>query len=74
MKEVATHNVQLVFNSNKKLRAGCVCCYLFPSNLQVIKVNAQEKLVAIKLTTLPPGVEPTPKGAAEVPPAEQKAE
>lgn len=28
-------------------------------------MDAQEKLVAIKLTTLPPGVEPTPKVAAE---------
>lgn len=29
--------------------------------LQVIKVDSKEKLVAIKLTTLPPGEEPTPK-------------
>eukprot|EP00752_Nemacystus_decipiens_P010421 g9288.t1 len=32
---------------------------------EVIKVDPQEKLVAIKLTTLPPGVEPTPKVVAE---------
>lgn len=39
---------------------------LFPAHpFQVIKVDAQEKLVAIKLTTLPPGVEPTPKVVAE---------
>ncbi|CAB1118370.1 unnamed protein product [Ectocarpus sp. CCAP 1310/34] len=36
---------------------------------EVIKVDAQEKLVAIKLTTLPPGAQPTPKVAA--PPAEE---
>lgn len=28
-------------------------------------MNSQEKLVAIKLTTLPPGQEPTPKVAPE---------
>ncbi|CAM9593345.1 unnamed protein product [Ectocarpus fasciculatus] len=36
---------------------------------EVIKVDAQDKLVAIKLTTLPPGVAPTPKVAT--PPAEE---
>ncbi|CAM9449037.1 unnamed protein product [Ectocarpus sp. 6 AP-2014] len=36
---------------------------------EVIKVDAQEKLVAIKLTTLPPGAQPTPKVTA--PPAEE---
>lgn len=28
---------------------------------QVLKINPEERLVAIKLTTLPPGVLPTPK-------------
>lgn len=48
--------------------AVCANRLLLPPSLypfQVIKVDAQEKLVAIKLTTLPPGVEPTPKVEAE---------
>lgn len=36
---------------------------------QVIKVDRDQKLVAIKLTTLPPGVEPTPKVVAPPPAA-----
>lgn len=38
-------------------------------SLKVIKVNAEERLVAIKLTTLPPGVSPTPKVAPPAPAA-----
>lgn len=45
-----------------RLCASVVRSSLHP--VQVIKVDAQEKLVAIKLTTLPPGVEATPKVAA----------
>lgn len=52
----------------------CLGVLLLHPPPQVIKINAQEKLVAIKLTTLPPGVEPTPKVEAAAPPAEQKAE
>lgn len=49
-----------------RLRAPVVCCFLpRPPPFQVIKIDAQEKLVAIKLTTLPPGVQPTPKVVAE---------
>ena len=40
---------------------------------QVIKVDRDERLVAIKLTTLPPGVQPTPKVVAPPPAAEEAA-
>lgn len=40
---------------------------------KVIKVNAEERLVAIKLTTLPPGVSPTPKVAPPPPTAAEEA-
>eukprot|EP00904_Undaria_pinnatifida_P010251 jgi/Undpi1/6356/HiC_scaffold_20.g08837.m1 len=40
---------------------------------EVIKVDREEKLVAIKLTTLPPGVQPTPKVVAPPPPAAEAA-
>lgn len=41
--------------------------------LKVIKVNAEERLVAIKLTTLPPGVSPTPKVSPPAPVAAEEA-
>ena len=39
----------------------------------MIKVDLDERLVAIKLTTLPPGVQPTPKVVAPPPAAEEAA-
>ena len=39
----------------------------------MIKVDLDERLVAIKLTTLPPGVQPTPKVVAPPTAAEEAA-
>lgn len=38
----------------------------------MIKVNSEERLVAIKLTTLPAGAEPTPKVVAPPPAATEE--
>ena len=53
------------------LTPTCPLCWRWPS-FQVIKVDADERLVAIKLTTLPPGVSPTPKAAPPPPSAKEE--